>query len=309
MKIFRSDLEIDHQKKKISSLGFCTFLWQGTQTHWTRPASPEPKSRIKRFSERGVVCVEVDQWVRGDSVEGQSASRTVHIHCYSVRDRGGGGGGGGGGGCSCVVVPDMVTVHRALQTPRLIIPSKPAVISDSSPVDSSVTHWYINMSPPLCLPVTATSQSSCTQQLTPVESVRMIGIWLFLLHVDHLPVVVRQFDLSVYCICVDCEFTGIWWRNKTQLQLFIYHLFNYWHQMFEWVTSHFVADLFTWIEINPLRSINALAHPNHIYITIYQFLNGVDRPSKTVLSMNNVHYTFPLTLPSCLLCVCCRKKQ
>ncbi|KAI3362856.1 hypothetical protein L3Q82_001899 [Scortum barcoo] len=31
--------------------------------------------------------VEVDQCVRGDSVEGQSASRTVHIHCYSVRDR------------------------------------------------------------------------------------------------------------------------------------------------------------------------------------------------------------------------------
>ena len=40
--------------------------------------------------------LKVNQWVR-DSVEGQSASRTVHIHCYSVRDRGGGGGGGGGG--------------------------------------------------------------------------------------------------------------------------------------------------------------------------------------------------------------------
>ena len=30
--------------------------------------------------------MEVDQCVRGDSVEGQSASRTVHIHCCSVRE-------------------------------------------------------------------------------------------------------------------------------------------------------------------------------------------------------------------------------
>ena len=96
---------------------------------------------MQRFvSECGVEGVEVDQCVRGDSVEGQSASRTVHIHCYSVRDRGGGGEGGEGGDvCSSVIVPDRVTSIREPQTPGLIITSK-LTVSASSPSDSSVTH-------------------------------------------------------------------------------------------------------------------------------------------------------------------------
>uniref|UniRef100_G3PB47 Uncharacterized protein n=1 Tax=Gasterosteus aculeatus TaxID=69293 RepID=G3PB47_GASAC len=104
----------------------------------TRPGpEPEPKPRIKRFSECGAEGVEVDQCVRGDSVEGQRASRTVHIHCYSTR---GGGGGGGGDGCSCLIVTDRVTFIRASQTPGLIIVSKHTVITVSFPPDSSVTH-------------------------------------------------------------------------------------------------------------------------------------------------------------------------
>ena len=87
------------------------------------------------FSECGVEGVEVDQCVRGDSVEGQSASRTVHIHCYSVRDR----GGEGGDGCSSLIVTDRVTFIRAEQTPGLIIVSK-CTVTVSSPADSSVTH-------------------------------------------------------------------------------------------------------------------------------------------------------------------------
>uniref|UniRef100_A0A668VVA3 SPRY-associated domain-containing protein n=1 Tax=Oreochromis aureus TaxID=47969 RepID=A0A668VVA3_OREAU len=102
-------------------------------------ASRTPKPRIKSFSECGVEGVEVDQSVRGDSVEGQSASRTVHIHCYSVRDRG--GGGGGGDGCVSVIVPNRTrTIIRALQTPGLIIVSKQTGITVSFPSDSSVTH-------------------------------------------------------------------------------------------------------------------------------------------------------------------------
>uniref|UniRef100_G3N4I8 Uncharacterized protein n=1 Tax=Gasterosteus aculeatus TaxID=69293 RepID=G3N4I8_GASAC len=96
---------------------------------------PEPEPRIKRFSECGAEGVEVDQCVRGDSVEGQRASRTVHIHCYSTR-----GGGGGGDGCLCLIVTDIVTSKRADQTPGLIIASKPTVITVSFPPDSSVTH-------------------------------------------------------------------------------------------------------------------------------------------------------------------------
>ncbi len=43
-------------------------------TQWAASSLPEFPPHMK---------LEVDQWVRGDSAEGQSASRTVHIHCYS----------------------------------------------------------------------------------------------------------------------------------------------------------------------------------------------------------------------------------
>ena len=182
------------------------------QRHWgTRP---EPKPWIKFFSECRIEGVEVDQWVR-DSVEGQSASRTVHIHCYSVRDR---GGGEGEGFFSLIVTDRVTTIIRAVQTPGLIIQSKPMVITVSSPPDSSVTHWYTNASFPLDLPVTATSQIISTQQLPEVKPLWMIRIWLLLSHVCHLLVVVRQFELSVYSVCVHCEFTDIWWREQDTIQ-------------------------------------------------------------------------------------------
>ncbi len=82
------------------------------------------------------------------------------------------------------------------------------VITVSFPADSSVSHCYIHSSSPLDLPVTATSQTIYTQQLMPVvKSVWMIRIWLLLSHHCHLPVVVRQFEVSVHCVCVQCEFT------------------------------------------------------------------------------------------------------
>lgn len=86
--------------------------------------------------------MEVEQGVRGDSEEGQSASGTVHIHRYSVRDgRGGAGGGRGGDGGSRLIVPDGVTADvGAVQTPGLIVPSKHNVVNVSFPLDSSVTH-------------------------------------------------------------------------------------------------------------------------------------------------------------------------
>ena len=204
-------------------------LLQRTQSHWgTRPVRPEPKPRIKRFSERGVGGVEVDQCVRGDSVEWQRAGRIVHIHRYSVWA---GGGGGGGDVCGFVIVPHGVTDGiRADQTPRLIVPPKQALVSVSFPADSSVSHCYVDSAAPLHLPVTATSQIITAQQLRPVvKSVWMIGIWLILLHMGHHLVAVRQFDLLVQCVCVELEFAEIWWREQEaiQLQLLIHHLFIY----------------------------------------------------------------------------------
>ena len=191
------------------------FLLQWTQSHWR--VRPEPKPRIKRFSECGVEGVEVDQWARGHSVEGQSASRTVHKHCCSVRDRRE-GGGGVREDCLYVIVPDSITITiRALQTPGLIITPKQTVITASFPFDSFVCDCYINLSFPFNLPVTATSQTIFTQQLKEfIESLLMIRIWLLLSHHRHAIVVVRQFQASVDCVWVQCEFTQIWCKEKTK---------------------------------------------------------------------------------------------
>ena len=187
-------------------------LLQRTQRYcWTRPVRIEPEPRIKSFSECGVEGVEVDQCVRADSVVGQSATWPVQIHRYSV---GGGGEGGGGDGRAVVIVPDVVTTIRAGQTPGLIVPSKHTFITVSFPSDSSASHRHIDLSTPLHLPVTATSQPLAAQQLRKaLKSVWVIVIWLILLHMHHPPVVVRQCDPSVYRVCVDFEFTGIWEKN------------------------------------------------------------------------------------------------
>ena len=157
--------------------------------------------------------MEVDRRVGGDSVEGQNASRTVHIHSYSVRD---GGGRGQQGRLRFIVIHKVRIVFGASQSPGLIVPSKPAVSSVSSPGHSPFSHRYVNSASPLHLPVTATGQSSLAQQLFPeVEPVRgppprcrgrgrrvVVGQ-------RHRPVVVGQLDGSVDRVCVHSEFTGI----------------------------------------------------------------------------------------------------
>ncbi|KAJ0050816.1 hypothetical protein NL108_006954 [Boleophthalmus pectinirostris] len=97
---------------------------------------PEHKPREQSVSECGVEGVEVGQLVRGDCVEGQRTSRTVHKHCYSPR-RGGPGLTEGG---LLVIMPNRETIFRAGQTPGLIIVSKHTVKNASFPCDSSVRH-------------------------------------------------------------------------------------------------------------------------------------------------------------------------
>lgn len=66
-----------------------TELLQRTQRHrGTGLVCREPEPRIKRFSEGGVEGVEVDEFIRRDSVEGQGPGRGVHIHCYCVGVKG-----------------------------------------------------------------------------------------------------------------------------------------------------------------------------------------------------------------------------
>lgn len=179
------------------------FLLQLTQRHWS--TSCHTKCRVKGFSECAVEGVEVDQCVRGHSVEGHNATSTVQIHCYSVRR----------GGCMSVIVADRITIPRADQPPGLIIVSNPWVVPLSLPTNSFIRHCYVNLTFPLKLIVTAINQSICTQHLiTVIKPLWVVRIWLLPKRCSHLCVVVRKLKLSVSCAWIQCEFTGIWWITK-----------------------------------------------------------------------------------------------
>jgi len=198
----------------------CTcLLLQPTQRHWGTKI-PYPKPRVEvLLGGCELEGVDVCQCVWGPSsmwrhsVEGQSASRPVHIHSYSV-----GAGRAETYDCSNLVVPGSVTIISTIKSPGLVVPSKQAVITLSSPWDSSVCHSYINISFPLYLPVTAASQTLSTQHLDiVVKPLWVIRIRLLLSNPRHLSVVLRQREVSVGCVWVQREFTGIWRENKTWL--------------------------------------------------------------------------------------------
>ena len=128
--------------------------------------------------------------------------------------------GGGGGGmlnyrCNRQC---KTTIIITIKTPGLVVESKPAVLTLSSPCDSSVCHSYSNISSPLHLPVAAASQTLSTQHLVPgVKSLWVVRMRLILSNPLHLPEVLRQREFSVGCVWVQCESTGIWRENKTWL--------------------------------------------------------------------------------------------
>ena len=158
-------------------------------------------------------CVWGPSYTWGHSVEGQRASRPVQIHSYS-----GGARGEEGEECFTTVVPDRVMIIITIKTPGLVVPSKLAVLTPSSPCDSSVCHSYLNSSSPLHLPVAAASQTLSTQHLElVVKSLWVVRMRLILSNPLHLPEVLRQRETSVGCVWVQCESTGIWRENKTWL--------------------------------------------------------------------------------------------
>lgn len=175
------------------------------RTQRRRGIQPEPKPRVQGFSEGGVEGVEVDQGIRGHSVEGQRPSRMVQVHRHPVPAA----GGGDGDDLHLVAVKDGVAdIVAALQAPGLVVPSEPAVAALAFPSDSSVTHRDQNPAGPLHLPVTATGKAVATQQLAPFEPLGMIGIRLLLVH-RHLLVVVGQHEFSADRVRVHFKFTEI----------------------------------------------------------------------------------------------------
>lgn len=76
--------------------------------------------------------------------------------------------------------------------------------------DSLVTHGDINIAPPFHLPVTTSSQAVFAHELRPViKPVGVRYIRLLLSHKGHLPVVVRQLQVSVDGVCVQDQLAGI----------------------------------------------------------------------------------------------------
>lgn len=127
-----------------------------------------------------------------DTVEGQGPSRTVHKHCYSVRHRRKEGPG------VTVAETGTLAILRAAQTPGLISTSKPAAQTAPPPDDPPVAHCNTNVSLPLNLPVTETSQPVGAQNLVPVvKPLRMRRALPFVSGVCHLPVVVGKFEVFV----------------------------------------------------------------------------------------------------------------
>ena len=112
------------------------------------------------------------------------------------------------------------------QTPGLIIPSKHTLINPSSPADAFIWDWYHNQLPtPLNLPVAASRHTLSTQHLRkPIKSLWMIRIWLDLISPLHPPVPLRQMEVSVCCVWIQCEVTGVWWRRRQDKLRYLYVL-------------------------------------------------------------------------------------
>lgn len=164
--------------------------------------SPDPEGGVEGFPEGAVEGVEVEAFhgrrPGGKAVEGQFACRPVQEHSHSVtlrrlryvRRR--------------VSVPGGETQTRAENTPGLRVPSEAAVISIPSPPDPPVRRPDTHSSLPLHLPVTASSQTFCTQNLLPHdEPVGVIRVRLRLRHRHHGPAVVREEELPVGCVWVE----------------------------------------------------------------------------------------------------------
>ncbi|KAG5853651.1 hypothetical protein ANANG_G00028250 [Anguilla anguilla] len=139
------------------------------------------KPRIKRLSEGGVESVQEGPCVRGDAVEGQSASRPVQIHPYSAE-----WGWGGSYVSGCLFVYGRAFLFRAVQTPGLVVVSKRTGTTPSFPANRFKGHGNAGQLPPflhapLCLPVAALRQPLSAQHLLiGVKSLWMIRTWLLI---------------------------------------------------------------------------------------------------------------------------------
>lgn len=113
--------------------------------------------------------------------------------------------------CSVTFVTDGEPFDlRAEKAPRTTVHPKHTVGIVPFPADSSVTHRDINIAPPVNFPVTTSGQTVFAHELRPVVK----PVWVFYIrlpvgHEGHLPVMVRQLQVSVDGVCVQHKFAGI----------------------------------------------------------------------------------------------------
>lgn len=194
------------------SLVFCIHLTQRHRVvNTVGELWPYPEDRIKRFGEAAVERVDECRCIQNDSVEGYSASRPVQIHSHSVR-----GGSRFIYDPHWVIMPCRIIISRAVQTPGDVVPTNTTVNTSTTPFNPSVSHSYRHQPTPVHLPVTVTSQATCTHQLVPaLKPLRVIWIQPFLVVICH-KVVFWQVKVPVYCVQVHFEFTGVWRQNENR---------------------------------------------------------------------------------------------
>ena len=96
-----------------------------------------------------------------------------------------------------------------IQTPGSVVASKCTGSTTPSPPDASIRHAYQNNT--LHLPVMASTQTLSAQNLLLlIKPLWVIRIWLVLLYPLHPPVVLRQREVCMCCVWVQCEITGIY---------------------------------------------------------------------------------------------------
>ncbi len=163
----------------------------------------EQKSCIERLSESAVKCVQVCECVR-DAIEGQNATQPVYKQADSSRGR-----WRGRYVSSLIIMTGSKSVIRVEQNPRLFIESKPT-FSSSFPADFFIRHCYNSLPAPFSLPVTVSRQTLSAQNLLKVlKSLRMVRIQLLLFHICHFCVALRQDELRVCCVWIQCDSTWI----------------------------------------------------------------------------------------------------
>lgn len=158
------------------------------------PVSPDSNARVERLSEFSLHLVQQCHFVR-NTIKRQCPRLIVNINPYP-------GGPGHRYSRAFAVVHERVFGFRAVQTPRLVVPSKAARFVISFPLDPFVGDSDVHFSAaPVQLPViSSSSQTRLTQCLLPVvEAVRMIWVrsWL-IAHLNH-SVSIRQEQVWMGC--------------------------------------------------------------------------------------------------------------